>query len=190
MSAAVSGATAVGSQRTRPAQQVLADTGEQEAVGADPAGGFEHGERAMNEVGRGGGLGQGGQRGAQGCGLRAEAAHPELAALVGRRWRQRGGESIRLEQPRDEEQRDRRDAGAQVGQGELGQQGNGALTDFTQVAAHADGVVEGGVDERAGVEAVRDERIFGLALRTVGGAMLIEVGELIEVLLHRAGEWM
>ena len=120
----------------------------------------------------------------------ASAAHPELAALVGRRGRQRGGESFRLPQPRYEKQRDQGDAGAQVGQGELGQQGHGAPTSLAQVAAHADGVVEGGGDQRAGVEAVRGERMLGLALRTVGGAMPIEVGELIDVLLHRAGEWV
>jgi hypothetical protein len=78
------GAAAVGNQPTRPAQQVLAEAVEQEAVGGDPAGGFEPGERAMNEVGRGCGLGQGGQR---------------------------GGESLGLEQPGEEEQRDHGDAG-------------------------------------------------------------------------------
>ena len=36
------GATAVGSQTARPAQQVVAQAGEQEAVSGDPAGGFEH----------------------------------------------------------------------------------------------------------------------------------------------------
>ena len=60
---------------------------------------------------------------------------------------------------------------AQVGQGELGQQRDGALAGVAQVAAHADDAVEGGVDERAGVEAVRGQGMFGLALRAVAGAM-------------------
>jgi hypothetical protein len=42
---------------------------QQEAVSGDPAGGFEHGQGAVDEVGRGSGLGQGGQRGAQRFGL-------------------------------------------------------------------------------------------------------------------------
>ena len=78
------GTAAVRNQRTRPAQQVLADAGEQEAVGGDPAGRFEHGECAMNEAGRWCGLGQSGQRRAQRLGLSSEAAHPKLAPLVRR----------------------------------------------------------------------------------------------------------
>jgi len=37
---------------------------------------------------------------------------------------------------------------------------------------------------------VRGERVFGLTLRTMSGAMLVRVGELVEVLLHRASEWV
>ena len=59
------GAAAVGSQTARPAQQVAAHAGKQEAVSGDPAGGFQHGQGAVDEVGRGSGLGQRGQCGAQ-----------------------------------------------------------------------------------------------------------------------------
>jgi len=82
---------------------VLAEAGEQEAVSGDPAGRFEHGQGAMNETGRGGGLGHGGEGGAQRLGLSAEAAQPELAPLIECcRW-QGGGESLCLEQSREEE---------------------------------------------------------------------------------------
>src|SRR6059036_889094 len=124
------GAAAIGSQTAGPAQQVAAHAGKQEAVSGDPAGGFQHGQGAVDEVGRGGGLGQRGQRGAQRFGLRAEAANPELAALVGHGGRRGLGgavQRLRLEQAGDEEQRDHRQAGAQVGQDELGQQRYGAL---------------------------------------------------------------
>src|SRR5579864_536606 len=83
-------ALASGSERRRPAQQVLAEVGEEEAMTRDPPTGLEHGECSINEVGRGRGLGDGGQRGAEGFGLQAEAAEPELAALIGCRWWQRG----------------------------------------------------------------------------------------------------
>ena len=148
------GAAAVGSQTRGPAQQVAAHAGKQEAVSGDPAGGFEHGQGAVDEVGRGSGCGQRGQRGAQRFGLRAKAANPELAALVGH-GRRRGCRAAAcsvcaMEQTGDEEQRDHRQtAEAEVGQGELGQQGDGALAGLAQVAAHADDAVEGCVDERA-----------------------------------------
>ena len=89
------GAAAVGSQTARPAQQVAAHAGKQEAVSGDPAGGFEHGQGAVDEVGRGSGLGQRGQRGAQRFGLRAKAANPELAALVGHGRRRGCGGALR-----------------------------------------------------------------------------------------------
>jgi hypothetical protein len=81
----------------------------------------------------------------------------------------------RQEEPRDEKQRDHRQAAAQVRQNELGQQGDGALAGLAQVTAHADDAVEGDVDERARVEAMRGEWMFGLALRTVAGAVTIGV---------------
>ena len=45
-----------------------------------------------------------------------------------------------------------------------------------QVAAHANDAVEGCVDERARVESMGAEWTFGLALRTVAGAMSVGVG--------------
>ena len=175
----------------RPAQQVAAHAGEQEAVSGDPAGGLEHGQGAVDEVGRGSRLGQRGQSHAQRFGLRAEAADPELAALVGHRGRRSCGggvQCLRQEESRDEKQRDHRQAAAQVGQDELGQQGHGALAGLAQVAAHADEAVEGRVNEGARVEAMRGEWMFGLALRTVAGAVTIGVRQLLVILLHRAGE--
>jgi len=50
-------AAAVWNQAARPAQQVLPETAEQEAMRGDPAGGFQHVDRAMNKVRRGGGFG-------------------------------------------------------------------------------------------------------------------------------------
>ena len=167
--------------------------GRREAVSGDPAGGLEHGQGAVDEVGRERGVGQRGQRGAQSFGLRAEAADPELAALVGHRGRRGCGSAIqrlRQEQARDEEQRDHRQARAQVGQDELGQQGHGAPTGLAQVPAHADDAVEGSVDKRACVEAVGREGLFGMALRAVIGAITIGVSQLLGVLLHRPGEWV
>ena len=137
----------------------------------------------MNEAGR-----NGSQRGAQRFGLSAEAAQPKLATLVRGRRRQRGGESFRQQEPCDEEHRDHRDAGTQVWQRELGQQRDGAAASFTEVAPHRNRAVEGGVDDRAGVKAVGGECIFGQALRTMRGAIKIGVGELFQVLRHRASE--
>jgi creatinine amidohydrolase/Fe(II)-dependent formamide hydrolase-like protein len=106
--------------------------------------------------------------------LCAKAADPELAALVGhRRGRGSGGVLQRLpaEQTSDEEQRDHRQTAAQVRQDEVGQQGYGTPAGLAQVAAHADDAIEGRVDECADVEAVRGERVFDLALRTVVGTI-------------------
>jgi len=170
---------------------VAAHAGKQKAVSGDPAGGFEHGQGAVEEIGSGRRLGQRGQRGAQRFGLRAEAANPELAALVGHRGRRGCGGALQClpaEQTGDEEQRDHRQARAQVGQDELGQQGHGALAGPAQVAAHADDAVVGGVDECAGVEAMRGEWTFRLALWTVAGTITIGVSQLLGILLHRTGE--
>src|SRR6202165_2251520 len=72
-------APARGSRPARPAQQVAASAGKQEAMSSDPAGGFEHGQGAVDEAERGSGLGQRGQCGAQRWGLSEKAANPELA---------------------------------------------------------------------------------------------------------------
>ena len=66
-----------------------------------------------------------------------------------------------FEQSRDKEQRDHGDAQAQPRQGELRQQGDCAFTDAAQVAAHADHAVKGKVHERAAVEAMTGQRLFG-----------------------------
>jgi len=94
------------------------------------------------------------------------------------------------EQTGDEEPCDHHQAGTQVGQHEVGQQGHGALAGLAQVAAHADDAVEGRVDERARIEAMRGEWMFGMALRTVAGAITIGVSQLLGILLHRASEWV
>ena len=73
-------------------------------------------------------------------------------------------------------------------QNELGQQGDSAPAGLAQVAAHADDAVEGGVDERARVEAMRGEWMFGLALRAVVRAVTIGVSQLLGILLYRAGK--
>ena len=92
------------------------------------------------------------------------------------------------EESGDEEHRDHRQTAAQVGQDELGQQGDGALAGLAQVAAHADDAVEGCVDERAGVEAMCGEWMLGVALRAVARAVTIGISQLLGILLHRAGE--
>src|SRR5665213_707798 len=182
-------ATAVGSQRRRPTQQMLTQVGEEETMGAGPAGGGEHGECALGESRCGNGGGQSGQRGAERPGLRPKTAQPELAALVRHRRRcgcgRRGRDETDHEPPGDE-----REAGAEVRQCELREQGNGAAAGFTQITAHADRSVKSSVDDGAGVEAVRGEWIFGLTLRAAGGTMLVRIVELGEVLLHRTGEWV
>jgi hypothetical protein len=97
---------------------------------------------------------------------------------------------LRQEQARDEKKCDHRQARPQVGQDELGQQGDSALAGVAQIAAHADDAVEGGVDQRACVEAMRSQRMLILALRAATGAMRIGIGELLDVLLDRAGKWV
>ena len=89
-----------------------------------------------------------------------------------------------------QEQRNHHQARPQVGQDELGQQGDGAPAGVAQVAAHANDAVEGSVDERACVEAMRGEWLFGLALRTVAGAVAIGVSQALGILLQRPGEWV
>jgi len=123
-----------------------------------------------------------------------KAANPELPALIRHgalSGCQRGScEREDFEQSRDEEQRDHGDAEAQPGQGELRQQGDGAFTDAAQVAAHADHAVKGKVHERAAVEAMTGQRLFGLALRAVARAVTVGIGDLFGVLCDGAGEWV
>ena len=134
--------------------------------------------------------GQSHQRGAECFGLRPKTAQPELAALVRHRRRRGCGRRRGREETGHEPPGDEREAGAEVRQCELREQGNGKAAGFTQIAAHADRSVKSGVDDGADVEAVRGEWIFGLTLRAAGGAMLVRTVELGEVLLHRTGEWV
>src|SRR2546422_5937430 len=59
------GSVAVGSKTRGPAQQVVAQVGEQETVSGNPAGGLEHLQGPVDEVRRRWGPGQRRQRGAQ-----------------------------------------------------------------------------------------------------------------------------
>ncbi len=185
-------ALAGGSERRWPAEQVLAEVGEEEAMSGDPTAGLEHVECALKEGWRGRGLGDGGECGAEGFGLQAETAEPELAALIRRRWWQCGFERLGVEQARDEEKGDHGDGGTQVWQGEGGQQRDGAAAGGAEVAADADESIEVGVDDRARVEAVGFQRVFGLALRAVRGSIVVGagLGGFGEVALHGAGEWV
>ena len=101
-----------------------------------------------------------------------------------------GLDGLPTQQTGYQEQRNHHQARSQVGQDELGQQGDGAPAGLAQVAAHANDAVEGCVDERARVEAVCGEWMFGMALRTVAGAVAIGVSQVLGILLHRAGEWV
>jgi len=75
-------------------------------------------------------------------------------------------------------------------QGKLRQQGDGAFTNAAQVAAHADHAVKGKVHERAAVEAMTGQRLFGLALRAVARAVTVGIGDLFGVLCDGASEWV
>ena len=171
---------------------MLPEVAEQEAVCGNPTAGLEHRECALNKVWRWRwSSGQPGQSDAERFGSSAEAAQPELTLLIRRRSGQGGVERLGVKQSRDQKQGDDADAGAQVGQGELRQQGDGALASLAQVAAYADRSVEGGgFEDGAGVESMSQEPVLGLALRAVVGAIPVCIGELFQVLLHGALEWV
>jgi hypothetical protein len=178
----------------RPAQQVSAQLGEQEAVRGDPADRLQHVERAGDKVRRGDRRCQGRQRQAQCGSLFAEPANPELPALIRHRGLRgcpsgsREGEA--LEQARYQKQRDHGDAEAQPRQSKFRQQGNRAWAEAAQVAAHADHAVESRVNERAAIETVASEWLFGLALRAVVRPIAVRIGDLFQVLLNRTWEWV
>ena len=101
-----------------------------------------------------------------------------------------GLDGLPTQQTGYQEQRNHHHARPQVGQDELGQQGDGAPAGVAQVAAHANDAVESSVDERACIEAVCGEGLFGMALRTVAGAVAIGVSQALGILLQRPGEWV
>jgi len=166
---------------------VKAQVGKQEAVSGDPAEGLQHLEGAEDEIRSRQGAGQRRQGPAQGFGLLAKAADPKLAALVrhvGLSGRRGGGwERLALQQASQEKQRDQGNAEAQVGQGELRQQGNGALAARAQVAAHAQDAFKADLHQGAAIEAVRAQRSLGLALGAVIGSMPIGISNLLGIFL-------
>ena len=85
---------------------------------------------------------------------------------------------------------DDRKAGPEIGQRELREQRNRAPAGFAQIAPNTDRSVVGRVDDRADIEAVRSEWIWGWALRAVSRARRRQIIQLIEVLLHRTSEWV
>lgn len=78
---------------------------------------------------------------------------------------------------------------ATVRAAELRQERGRAFAGFAQIPADADGTIEAGIDEGARVEAVRGERMFGLALQALFRTDEIGVVELLEVLVHGTCEW-
>jgi hypothetical protein len=53
-----------------------------------------------------------------------------------------------------------------------------------------DDSVEGDIHESAAVEAMTGQRVFSPALRAVVRTVAIRIGDLVEVTLDGAGEWM
>jgi hypothetical protein len=74
--------TTVGNEKTRPAQQVHAQLGKQEAMSRRPTDGFEHVQGAAQEICRWHDRRQTGQGGAQSCRLLLKTTNPKLAALI------------------------------------------------------------------------------------------------------------
>ena len=186
------GATPVRNEKARPAQQVGAQVGKQEAMRGDPADGLAHVQGPGHEVRSRHRGGQRRQGRAQASGLPLKTADPELAALVrhaGLRGRLGGSlQSAAIQQTGDEKQRDHENTETEIGQGKLRQQRNGALAGVAQVTAHADDAVKRHIHDGAAVEAVGGQRMLGLALRTVVGPITIGVGDLFGVLLDGTGE--
>ena len=108
--------------------------------------------------------------------------------ILGHRLGSRERETV--EQPGNQEERDHRDAETEPGECELWQQRNGALTRATQVAAHTDDSVEGGIHQCAAVESMPGQRMFDLALRAVVRAVSIRIGDFFVLALDGAGEWV
>src|SRR5215469_5551402 len=189
-----SGTPPLRSQRIRPAQQMGAQLGEQEAMRSDPADGLEHGQSAREEVRCRRGRRQSRQSHTERGGLLPKAAYPELPALIRRRGLPRrlrsSGEGVAMEQAGPQKQRDHGEAEPQPRQRELRQQRNRTLTQTAQVAAHADHAIKGGVHERAAIETVAGQWLFGLALRAMVQAVAVWIRDRLCILLDRTVEWM
>src|SRR6516225_1479267 len=127
-------------------------------------------------------------------GLLPKAAYPELPALIRRRGLPRrlrsSGEGVAMEQAGPQKQRDHGEAEPQPRQRELRQQRNRTLTQTAQVAAHADHAIKGGVHERAAIETVAGQWLFGLALRAMVRAVAVWIRDRLCILLDRTVEWM
>lgn len=138
--------TAVGSEKSGPAQQMHPQLGKQEAVRGDPTDRLQHVQSPTDKMRGGRRRGQRRQGRAQGFGLPAKAVDPELTALVrhvGLRGGHRGGdESTALPQASHQEQGDHRNTEAEIGQSKLRQQRDGALTAPAEIAAHTDNAVK------------------------------------------------
>jgi hypothetical protein len=121
-----------------------------------------------------------------------EAANPELAALVrhvGLRGRRRGSqESPALQQTSHEKESHHRNTEAEIGQGELWQQRDGALTAAAQIAANAQEAIKVHLHQGSAVEALSAQRPPRLALRAMIGPVTIGIGNRFVILLEGAGE--
>src|SRR5207244_9775767 len=124
--------------------------------------------------------------------LFSKTANPELPALIrhGSLPRHPCGSREReaIEQARDKEQQNYRNAEAEPGQSELRQQRDRALTGSAQVAAHANHTIKDGIHKHAAIETVAGQRLFSPALRAVVRAIAAGVGDIIGVLFGGAGE--
>jgi len=127
-------------------------------MGSDPIERLQQEQSPADEMQGGRRRGQGDQGRAQGFGLPAKAAYPELAALVrhaGLRGGQRGRhQGAALQKASDQEPGDHRYTETEIGQGELRQEGNRALTAAAQIAAHANHAVKTHFHEGAAVKAM------------------------------------
>jgi hypothetical protein len=166
--------------------------GKQEPVGGDPTGRLQHEQSPAEEMRGGRRRGQRRQGRAQGFGLPAKAARPELAALVrhvGLRGDYRGfDESAAFQKASDQEPGDHRHTEAKIGQGKLRQQRDGALTAPAEIAAHTDNAVKTCFHEGAAVKAVGAQRMLSIALRAMVGPAPTRISQRFLILLERAGE--
>jgi len=100
------------------------------------------------------------------------------------------GERVAMEQAGHQKQRDHGEAEPQPRQRELRQQRHRTLTKAAQVAAHPDHAIKGGVHERAAIETVAGQWLFGLALRAMVRAVAVWIGDCLRILLDGASKWV